>query len=184
MCGGIVSAINGGASTTTGNASGGSAALAAAQPTATFAPTATDAPPPTAVPTQSPSQYKKSAQNVGVADIAKDPNSFEGKTVTFQAVILNFARDSNGNPVAANIDGPDYSGPIQIEFSPGISVKDINQNDTITVWGQGAGSFSGTNAYGATIQEGAVYEVYLHDSTTGYTDNSTSDPQAYIATLP
>jgi hypothetical protein len=176
--------MNGGSSSTTGNSSGGSAALVTSRSTASPAPTATDAPPPTAVPTQSPSQYKKTAQNVGVADIAKDPNSYKGKPVMIQAVVLNFARDSNGNPVAANVDGPDFSGPIQIEFSSGLSVKNINENDTITVWGQGAGSFSGTNSFGATIQEGAIYEVYLHDSTTGYTDNSVDDPQAYVATLP
>lgn len=115
-----------------------------------------------------------------VAGIAKDPNSYKGQTVKFDAVILNFVQDSNGNTAGANVSDPnDYSSFIQIEFTPGLSVKNINKGDTVAVWGQVLGAFSGTNAYGGTITEGAVQEVYLHDTNTGYNDSSVTDPSSY-----
>jgi len=137
------------------------------------------------MPTESASQYRDAAQQVSVSDIAKDPNAYKSNSVVFQAVIVSFVHDSSGNTAGANVVDPnDYSSIIQIVFSPFASVQDMNKNDTITVWGQGAGSFTGTNAFGATIQEGGVQELYLHDSATGYNDNNITDPQAYVALLP
>lgn len=104
--------------------------------------------------------------------------------MTFQAVVVNFVPDSNGNNAAANVADPnDYSTVVLIKFSTLLSVQKINKGDSITVWGQGDGSLTGTNAFGATIHEGAVQELYLHDSTTGYNDYNSTVPQTYVATL-
>lgn len=190
MCGGISSALSknpdsnalstsGQASTSTTSQSNDQSGTSAQstdtpEPTATFAPTAT------AVPTESPAHYKASATPVSVSNIAKQPSAYKNKTITFTAVILGFAHDSSGNAAGANVADPnDYSSVIQIAFTPGFSVTNVNTGDTITVWGQGLGAFTGTNAYGATITEGGVQEVYLDDQTTGYSDNSVSDPSSY-----
>lgn len=189
-CGGLSSALSksasptalstsGQSSTSTSSQSNGQSA-AAAQPTDTAAPTDTPAPTATPVPTESPAHYKGSAAPVTIADIAKDPNAYNGKTVTFWAVIVGFAHDSSGNTAGANVVDPnDYSSVIQIAFTPSFVVANVNKGDTIEVWGQGMGAFTGTNAYGGTITEGAAQEVYLDDSTTGYSDNSVSNPSIY-----
>ena len=122
------------------------------------------------------------ATSVTISSIAKDPNAYKGQTIMFKAVIANFVQDSSGNTAGANVDDPnDFSSVAQIAFTPGFSLNHVNKGDTIEVWGEGLGSFSGTNAFGATITEGAVQEVYLHDLTSGYSDNSVSDPASFVA---
>lgn len=196
MCGGISSAASsansatGAAALTTSghnSTSNGNQGSTASQPTYTPVPAPTDTPvppPPTDTPTPhlTSSQYMASAKRVTVAGIAKDPNTYKGKTIMFDAVILNFVQDSSGNTAGANVVDPnDYSSFIQIEFTPGFSVANVNKGDTVAVWGQGMGAFSGTNAYGGTITEGAVQEVYLHDDTNGYNDSSVTDPSSYTS---
>ncbi len=148
----------------------------------TPAPTDTPAPTATPVPKESPAEYKASANHVSVADVAKDPNGYKGKTIKFTAVIADFVQDSNGNTGGANVDDPnDYSSVLQIEFTPSFPLSKVNKEDTIEVWGQGMGAFSGTNAYGGTITEGAVQEVYLVDTTTGFSDTSITDPASFAS---
>ncbi len=126
--------------------------------------------------------YKASATSVTIAEIAKNPDAYKGQDVTFTAVIDSFAQDSSGNTAAANVVDPnDGSSVIQIGFTPGFSVSHVNKGDTITVWGSGLGAFSGANANGDTVTEGAVLEVYLDDSTSGYSDTTVTDPATYIA---
>lgn len=188
LCGSLSSAFQGDTtSTASTNGQGGSQSASAQSsyvpaPADTPAPTFTEAPTVTPVPTESPARYKASATSVTVADMAKNPNGYKGKTITFTAVIANFVQDSSGNTAGANVADPnDYSSFVQIEFTPSFSLSHVNKGDTVEVWGQGLGAFQGTNAYGGTVTEGAIQEVYLHDSTTGYSDTSVTDPQSFIA---
>ena len=159
---------------TTNQTSGHTAATA--QPTNPPQPTATTAS------QESPAQYKASASSVSVSDISKDPSGYKGKTVKFTAVIANFVQDSSGNTAGANVDDPnDYSSVVQIEFTPSFDISKVNKGDTIEVWGQDLGAFSGTNAYGGTITEGGIQEVYLVDSTSGYSDTSITDPASFTS---
>ena len=86
----------------------------------------------------------------------------------FTATILNFVKDSNGNTAGANVDDGITSGVIQVIFPSGTDLSQINTGDTIEVWGVDEGSFSGTNGFGATVQEVAVSAVYMTDQTTTY----------------
>lgn len=52
----------------------------------------------------------------------------------------------------------------------------MNKGDPVTVWGDGQSTVSGKNAFGATINESAVSETYLTDGTSGYVDNSDTNP--------
>lgn len=166
-----------GSNPTSGQSSGQSAAARS-----TDTPMPTDTPAPTPVPTESPARYKASAHPVTVADLAKDPNAYKGKPVKFTAVISDFVQDSSGNTAGANVEDPnDYSSVVQIAFTPSFSLAHVNKGDTIEVWGQGLGAFTGTNAFGATITEGAVQEVYLHDYTSGYSDTTVTDPSSFVA---
>ncbi len=185
-CSAIASATSSTAGTDAGLTSSQNNQGSSASTQQTQAPTPTPTPTPTLkptpVPTQSPAQYKASATRVTVADIAKDPSSYKGKTVDFTATIVDFVQNSSGVTAGANVADPnDYSSFVQIIFSPGFSVKGVNKYDTVQVWGPGLGSFTGQNAYGGTIQEAGVQELYLYDSTTGYSDNSVKDPAAAAA---
>jgi|GEM_PF-5078484 hypothetical protein len=140
-------------------------------PTPTPAPTATMTPTPTLSPAQIAARFKASTQQVTVADIAKDPNFYQGANIQFGAIILNFVQDSSGDTVGANVYDPnDETSVIQIVFSPLLDITQINRGDVINVWRQGLGAASGQNAFGANITEGVVQEFYLHDETTGYSD--------------
>lgn len=103
-----------------------------------------------------------------VATLDKDGNSDSGKSVHFTATILNFVKDSNGNTAGANVDDPNTSGVIQVGFPDGTDLSHLNTGDTLEVWGVDAGTSSGTNAFGATIQEVGVAAASMTDQTTGY----------------
>jgi hypothetical protein len=150
-----------------------------AQPTATL-PTQhattpakpTQAPKPTQVPTLSPAQaeqaYKASATDTTVANLDKEGNNGQGNIVHFTATILGFVKDNSGNTAGANVDDPNTSGVIQVEFPGGTNISQLNTGDTLEVWGEDGGTASGTNAFGATIQEVFVSAMYMTDKTTGY----------------
>lgn len=131
---------------------------------------------PTAVPTQAPTvspavleaTYKASTTDTTVANLDKDGAADQGKDVHFTATILNFVKDSSGTTAGANVDDPNSSGVVQIAFPTGTDISQLNTGDTLEVWGLDGGTASGTNAFGATIQEVVVSALYLTDKTTGY----------------
>ena len=122
----------------------------------------------TASSTLSEPEYKASAIDITVANLDKDSNADKGKDVHFTATIINFVKDSNGNTAGANVDNGFTSGVVQVEFPSGTDLSKVNTGDTIEVWGFDQGSFSGTNGFGATVQEVAVSAVYMTDQTTTY----------------
>ena len=118
--------------------------------------------------TLSEPDYKASTVDTTVANLDKNSNQDKGTNVHFTATILNFVKDSNGNTAGANVDNGFTSGVIQVIFPTGTDLSQINTGDTIEVWGVDEGSFSGTNGFGATVQEVAVSAVYMTDETTTY----------------
>ena len=128
--------------------------------------------PPTQAPTVSPAQleatYKASTTDITVATLDKDGNADNGKDVHFTATISNFVKDSSGTTVGANVTDASVSSFIQIGFPAGTDLSQLNAGDTVEVWGLDGGTASGTNAFGATIQEVVVAAQYMTDQTTGY----------------
>jgi len=57
---------------------------------------------------------------------------------------------------------------VQIGIDKKTDVTQINQNDTIKVYGMGLGADTGKNAFGADITTGAILGLYINDLTTGY----------------
>jgi hypothetical protein len=131
---------------------------------------------PTAVPTQAPTvspalleaTYKASTTDITVIALDKDGNADNGKDVHFTATISNFVKDSSGNTVGANVTDASVSSFIQIGFPTGTDISRLNAGDTVEVWGLDGGTASGTNAFGATIQEVVVAAEYMTDQATGY----------------
>jgi hypothetical protein len=126
----------------------------------------------TPVPTLSSKQleaaYKASTTDTTIATLDKDGNADAGKDVHFTATILNFVKDDSGDTAGANVDDPNTSGVVQIAFPPGTDLSQLNEGDTIEVWGTNGGTATGQNAFGATIQEVVISANYMTDKTTGY----------------
>ena len=118
--------------------------------------------------TMSEPDYKANAVHTTVDDLNKESNQDKGENVYFSCTILGFVKDSSGNTVGANVDNTLSSGVIQVIFPSGTDLSQINTGDSLDVWGQDEGSFSGTNAFGVTIQEVAVGALYMTDDTSGY----------------
>jgi hypothetical protein len=167
---GTVSALSGGNSSSapTSSTTPGATQPAQQPTTAPAKPT----PKPTQVPTRTPAQieqtYKASATDTTVADLDKKGSSGQGDIVHFTATITSFVKDDSGNTAGANVTDASYSAFIQVEFPTGTDVSQLNKDDKLEVWGTDMGSFSGTNAFGATIQEVGVQAQYMTDQTTGY----------------
>jgi cell division septation protein DedD len=136
------------------------------------APTQVPTQAPTQAPTQTPAQtekaYKASTTHTTVATLDKDGNKDSGKEVHFTAIIADFVKDDNGNTAGANVTDPDYSAFVQVVFPADTDLSHLNKGDTIEIWGTDEGTFSGTNAFGATITEVGIAAQYMTDHTTGY----------------
>jgi hypothetical protein len=143
---------------------------------------ATSAPAATATPAQSPAHYQSAAKPVSVAQIAQNPNSYLGVDITFQGRVIGLLHNATGAVAGVNLaDLKDASAIIQVNFSPYVALDKVHVNDTLTIWGQGTGSFMSINGAGKSVAEGAANEVYLHDATSGYDDHAILDPQGYIS---
>ncbi len=168
---GISAALGGGGNNSTTSTS--NTPVATTQPTTAQA---TQAPKPTAKPTQAPTRtpaqieqiYKASAKNTSITALDKNGSSGIGDIIHFTATISGFVKDDSGNTAGANVTDANYSSFIQVIFPDGTDVNKLNKGDTLEIWGTDMGTFSGTNAFGATIQEVGVAAQYMTDQTTGY----------------
>lgn len=150
------------------------------QPGPTQPPNATPALTPT--PQVSPAQYKASAKSVTITDIAANPNSYLGASVTFKGQVVGLLKNSTGAIAGVDLADPNnQSAIIQVNYTPFVTPASVKVGDTLTIWGQGTGSFISINGLGSSFSEGAVNEIYLHDATSGYEDNGVTDPAAYIS---
>jgi cytoskeletal protein RodZ len=142
--------------------------------TVTSTPTPTPTPTPTLTPTesgaQSESDFKASSDDTTVANLVKLGSGNLYAHVHFTCVIDQFVQDSSGETVGANVVDPnDYSSVIQVQFPGDTFLSEVNKGDTLEVWGVDDGESTGTNAYGATIQEVMIFGRYMNDITSGDT---------------
>lgn len=157
--------------------------VAVVKPSARPSPARQTPKPPTApTPTPTPlavviANYKQRCESLSVSQIANDPAVYQGSDVTFQGTIVKFVQDSSGN--ATGIDVSDPNNPLSIIYVELVLADptQLNDGDTVTVWGKDTGVISGTNAFGATVTNASVEEMYLTDSTDGYVDAQAPYPQ-------
>ena len=134
---------------------------------------------PTAVPTTptpTPTPIPKDAngfpmdyQAVTVAQIAKVPSAYNGKIVMFDCTVSNFVKGDNGDAAGFNCSDPnDYGSLLQVDSGKLFDYTQINEGDTVRIYGLGSGSSSGQNAYGGNVTEAVVGGVFINDLTSGY----------------
>jgi hypothetical protein len=81
--------------------------------------------------------------------LVKNPDNYGERVVTFTGRMVNFVQDSVGLTTAMSMSAPnDVKSIIYVLLSPSVDLVQLNQGDTVTVWGQSEGSFSGTGALG------------------------------------
>ncbi len=104
----------------------------------------------------------------------KNGSAGRGTDEHFTCSIVNFVKDSTGTTAGANVTDPSSSSGsfVQVAFTPGTDITRLNKGDILEVWGTNQGASSGTNAFGATIQEVVVQAQYMKDQTTGYQADS------------
>ena len=114
--------------------------------------------------------YKANATNTDVASLDKNGSAGQGTDVHFICTIVRFVKDSTGVTAGANVtDSASSSGSfIQVIFTPSTDITKLNTGDVLEVWGNDQGASSGTNAFGATIQEVVIQAQYMIDQTTVY----------------
>src|SRR5579872_25873 len=100
------------------------------QPTVKPTATPTPVPSPTPVPTETSAQieadYKTSTINTTVAKLDKDGTADVGKDVHFTCTIVNFVKDSTGNTAGANVSNDDTASIIQVGFTSGTDITQLN----------------------------------------------------------
>ena len=180
-CSGIANAVSRGSQQTAAQPTQAPAQVAPAAtavPTTKPVPTPKPRPTPTPKPTVSPAQlealYKSITTTTTVDALDKDGATDKGHDVHFTGRLLAFVKDDSGNTTGANVDDPNTasSSVVQVVFPKGTDITQLNEGDTIEVWGTDAGVFSGTNAFGGTVQEVGIAAGYLTDQTTAYSAGS------------
>src|SRR5579875_1812412 len=146
-----------------------------AQPTVTPIPIATPissllTPTSTETAAQIETSYKASTTSTTVTSVDTAGNNDQGQNVYFKCKILNPVRDTNGAIAGANVSDVDSSSNsvIQVLFPDNTDVTQVNQGDTLEVWGLDTGMADETNTGGTSIQEVVVLALYINDQTTGY----------------
>lgn len=140
-------------------------------PVPTEIPIPTDTPMPSLTPKQMFSEFQKSAKSVTIAQLYKTPNSYQGEDLLFTCDVSSFPKDENGDVAAINCFDQSGSGAnVQIGIGTDVDVTQINENDTLRVYGVGSGAIKGTNAYGGAITTAGALGMYLDDLTTGYSN--------------
>ena len=124
----------------------------------------------TPTPAQIVPPYDKSAYTATtVGTLDKLGAAGKGQFIHFSARLFHFVKDEAGMTVGANVSGVgSESAVLQMIFPARTDLTRLNVGDTIEAWGYDAGVFSGTNAYGGTVQTVVVLAVYLTDQTTNY----------------
>lgn len=146
-----------------------------AQPTVTAIPIATPmssllTPISTETVAQIEASYKASTTSTTVTSLDTSGNNDQGQNVYFKCKILNSVRDTNGAIAGANVSDVDSSSNsvIQVLFPDNTGGTQVNQEDTLEVWGLDTGMADETSTGGTSIQEVVVLALYINDQTTGY----------------
>ena len=154
--------------------------------TTTSAPTTTTttAPPPPPTTTNPPTTttapyvpsgvtYKNSAQSVSICQLFNDPpDTYQGQAVHFTGTLLSFVQDGSTTTAINVMDPTDKTCLVYADFSNSWrTIPDplqMGRRDTVEIWADDMGSFTGLNAFGRMVTEAAVTVSYLLDQSNGY----------------
>lgn len=109
-------------------------------------------PAPTPIPTQSPEQVRAQYQWVDTRDLVIRPGEFEGDRIAVAGTVFNIDVDGNFTAMQIWLDGGSEAAVIVYEGDS----RGIYEGTWVTVYGTGAGTFEGTNAFGGSISQPVI----------------------------
>lgn len=104
-------------------------------------------PTPTAVPTLTAEQIRGQYQWIDVRDLAINPDQFKGEKIAVSGSVFNIQIQDGMTAIQIWLNGGSDAATIVYEGE----LTGVYEGTWITVYGFGAGTFSGTNAFGGTI---------------------------------
>ncbi len=143
------------------------AAQTANAPTSTPKPTVTPKPPTSTpmppTPTLSPDQDRATYPAVDVRELNKNPDKFKGQKVKLEGEIFKIQEKGSVTTFQMWVTYPGASEfdriPIAVVFEG--NTPGYYEGAQVTVYGTGAGTFSGTNAFGAKITQPIIDAQHL-----------------------
>jgi hypothetical protein len=104
-------------------------------------------------PTESPEQVRSAYQEIDARDLIINPGSFEGKKIVVRGTVFNVQIDGGVTFLQIWIDGGNYDAVV-VGFLG--ETSGIYEGTYVTIYGEGKGSTTITNAYGAQIDQPLV----------------------------
>lgn len=111
-------------------------------------------PTPTPVPTKTADEVRAEYEWVDTRDLVIRPHEFKGVKIAVQGTVFNIDVSSDGvTGMQIWLDGGSEAAVIVYEGES----RGIYEGTWVTVYGVGAGTFQGTNAFGGTIEQPLIY---------------------------
>ena len=112
-----------------------------------------DQPTPTPVPTQSPEQVRAEYQWVDTRDLVIRPGEFQGEKIAVSGSVFNIDVEGDLTVMQIWLDGGSEAAVVAYEGDS----RCIYEGSWVTIYGTGAGTFEGTNAFGGIIVQPLIF---------------------------
>jgi hypothetical protein len=129
----------------------------------TPSPPKTRVPTKTPFPTVNPEVAKANWGTVDIRALAKNPDKYLSQELHYKGEVFSIAEDSSGVVMQVWVDVPggnEFDREAVIVLWAG-RTGNIYEGSIVEFWGYGLGSYEGTNAFGAKINQPAISAEYL-----------------------
>jgi len=102
------------------------------------------------------------SQSVSITSLANNSWQYLGSKIKIQCLISSPIKDDYGFWSGFNCFSADYSEVVYADLSDAyVDTGSLNQDQWVTIWGKGGPQFTGTNAFGGTVQHTSIVVKYL-----------------------
>lgn len=107
-------------------------------------------------------QYKSSCESCSYEEVARNPDSYEGKRVKFKGEVIQVLQDGNDYTLRVNVTKVSYgyTDTIMVAYTAADGDPRILEDDVVTLYGTMQGMYSYESVLGATITVPLMFAVY------------------------
>lgn len=109
---------------------------------------------------EEPTDLSQYASDVTYENLARTPDDYEGKAVTFRGEVVQVMEGEEENHIRLAVNG-DYDQMLYIGYEPQILEERILEGDYITIYGLSIGIYSYESTMGALISIPGVWVDYI-----------------------
>lgn len=108
-------------------------------------------------------QFKGSCESPSYDDVARNPDDWKGKKVTFRGKVIQVMQDGDDYTLRVNVTEQRYywSDTILVSYSASDGASRILEDDIVTLYGVMKGMYSYTSVLGATITVPLMLATYV-----------------------